>query len=275
MNSKYSITQEVVLPSKGYLNPEIPDGIVTQRCLMVSDQKFLAGSKSVKGGRMNNIIQETAISPETFDVRKLTLPDLIFLMFKLRILSYGAKMRFTTVCPVCGRETEVSLDLTELEVHELEEDFSKSLEIELPIAGDTVFTRVLTVKDLEDIRDYIKALKKKVKDDDAIVSIEYTQRLSRMITKINLKEKNEDGDKILDHPVDIEKYVSQLTDLDATAIISTVDNLEYGVMPVAQSICEVCNNEIDVPVRFSGDFFRPKYDSRPSISNRFDLSSID
>jgi len=274
MNSKYSITQEVVLPSKGFLNPEIPGGIVEQRCLMVSDQKYLAGSKAIKGGRMNKLLQETCVSPDTFDVSRLTLPDLVFLMFKLRILSYGPKMTYTTICPVCGNETEVTLDLSSLEVKELEDDYEKHLEIVLPRAGDTVYTRILNTKDLEDIKDYIKALKKKVKDDDALVGIEYEQRLTRMIRKIVLKEKNEDGDKILEHPVDITKYVAQLPDIDATAIIATVDNLEYGVIPTVETVCESCGNDIKVPIRFSGDFFRPKYDTRSEKIDGLDLSSI-
>lgn len=262
--NKYTITQEIVLPSKGHLNPEIPDGIVTQRCMMVSDQKYLSGSSVVKGNKMNRLLQDTTVAPDGFDVTKLTLPDILFMSLKLRCLSYGNSMKFITVCPICGQKTEVTLDLSTLEVKDLPDDYEESLKIKLPIAGDTVLTRILTVQDFEDISDDLKSARKRLKDDEAVINLEYEYRIAKMIKKVILKTPTDDGDKELTFPTDIQQYVSELPDLDATAIISTVDNIQYGVTPTAEAICTECGREITVPVRFTGDFFRPKYDRTSS-----------
>ena len=98
-----NFTQEIVLPSQGLLNPEIPEGKLVQRCMMVADQKFLAGSNQSAGSVIHQLIQRTTTSPEGFDVSKLTLSDTLYILFKLKIFSYGNDYKFRTRCPECGR----------------------------------------------------------------------------------------------------------------------------------------------------------------------------
>lgn len=255
--NNFNYTQEITIPTRGYLNPEIPEGKLVQRCMMVSDQKYIAGSRGSNVEK--NFIERTVVSPEGFDYGNLTVADSLFLLFKLRILSYGEKYKFRTKCPECGRKIDVEIDLSKLEVSYLEEDYEKRMVIQLPRTGDTVYTRILKNRDLADIESEIERRKKK-QGDEIGNSSRFTLKLATMIKKIELREPTKDGDRVLTHPIDIQNYVDQLTDLDATAIASTTENLQYGIRPTVEYICPSCSEDIEVSIQFTPQFFRPKYD---------------
>lgn len=252
-----SYTQEVTLPSKGYLNPEIPDGKLIQRCMMVADQKFIAGSNLSGSMVTRTLLERTIESPETVNVGNLTTADTLYLLFKLRILSYGEKYKFKTKCPECGKRFEVELDLSKITVNTLDEDYERHLEIVLPRAGDKVYTKFLTNNDLQAINDEMDRRRRKfkdLKDDDFVL------RMATMIRRIELKVPTADGDRVLEHPIDIQNYIEKLTDLDATAIMSTTDNVAFGIYPLVEEKCPHCREFVDIRMDLGPGFFRPKYD---------------
>lgn len=251
-------TQEIFLPSKGYLNPEIPEGRIIQRCMMVSDQKFLAGSNLSSESTIQELLRRTTESPENIDIGKLTLADTLYLMFKLRILSYGDKYKFTTRCPECGKKLDMSVDLSQLVVETLDPDFQKKLSVVLPRSGDTVYTRFVTNRDIADVKEEVNRRRKRTETNAE--EDEFILRLASMITRIELKEVNKNGDKVLEHPLDIQLYLETLTDLDATAIRATTDSVPYGISPTVEHKCPHCKEFVDINIQFSGSFFRPKYD---------------
>lgn len=249
----YNFTQVVTLPSKGLLNPEIPNGEVTQRCMMVADQKFLAGSNQGAESAINQLIQRTIVSPEHFDVSKLTLPDALYLLFKLRVLSYGNKYTFRSRCPECGKKIDITIDLSDIPVTYLAEDYADSLVAKLPHRGDTVYTRLLTNEDLDEINKELKRRKKRSPEDDS----GYILRIARSIDKIVFAKPDENGRKETSSPFEIERYIESLTDLDATTIMYARDSVNYGISPVVECVCPECHEYIDVSLRFSSEFFRP------------------
>ena len=255
MNYESNFTQEVVLPSKGLFNPELPDGKVIQRCMMVSDQKFLLGSNQSSGSQIHQMLERTVTSPDTFDVSKLTLPDTLYLLFKLRILSYGNEYSFRTKCPECGKKIEVTVDLSKLSVEQLDENYADSMTIELPHSKDTVYTKILTNADMDEINQEIKRRKRKNPNDES----EYILRIVKSIEKIKLKGVSKNEKSELTHPLDIEMYVNNLTDLDASAIIYARDSVSYGITPIVEHVCPECREYIDISLNFSGDFFRPNF----------------
>ena len=257
-NNISNYTQELVLPSKGYLNPEIPGGKVIQRCMMVSDQKFLAGSNLSGSMTTKALLERTIESPENIDIGKLTASDTLYLLFKLRILSYGESYKFKSRCPECGRRIDLDVDLSKLTVHTLEEDFERNLEIVLPNSGDKVYTKFLTNDDLQAINDELERRRRKLKNIGE--DTDFVLRLAAMIRRIELSTPNSSGDKVLEHPIDIQNYIEKLTDLDATAIRATTDNVMYGVYPIIEERCPYCREYIDINLSFGAGFFRPKYD---------------
>lgn len=255
MSNQSNFTQELILPSRGLFNPEIPEGKLIQRCMMVADQKFLSGSNQSASSSIHQILQRTITDPADFDVAKLTLPDTLYLLFKLRVLSYGNEYKFRTRCPECGNKIDITIDLSELPVEIIEDNYAESLVAELPHRGDTVYTRLLTNEDIEEVNREMKRRKRRNASDDS----EYVLRIARSIEKIKLKEPNKDGKKELTGFFDIERYINNLTDLDASAILSARDSVRYGITPIVEQVCPECREYIDVSLQFSGDFFRPTF----------------
>lgn len=249
-------THEVTLPSKGLLNPEIPEGKIIQRCMMVSDQKFLAGSSLNPDASVHELLSRTTESPDSIDISNLTSSDTLYLLFKLRILSYGDIYKFITRCPECEQKMNMSVDLSKLEVNTLEPGYEDKLKVVLPRSGDTVYTKFLRNRDNSDIREEVARRNRKGLED----TNEFVLRLAAMVKKIVLKEKDKDGSSVLEHPVDIQKYLEKLTDLDATAIRATTDSVMYGISPMVEHKCPHCKNYVDVYLPLGPGFFRPKYD---------------
>lgn len=241
--------QEIILPSQGLLNPEIPEGKLVQRCMMVQDQKFLSGTNQNPGTVLNQLIQRTIIEPEGFDIENLTMPDSIYLLFKLRVLSYGKDYTFKTRCPECGKKINVTIDLSEIPVNTLEEGYQENLVVTLPHRGDIVHTKLLTNRELSDIDKEIKRRKKRNPKDDSA----YVLRLVYAIEKIELVEEK----KELTHPLDIERYLESLTDLDASMIAAARDSVNYGMATEVEYVCPECEEDIEVNIQFSSEFFRP------------------
>lgn len=250
-----NFNQEITLPSQGLLNPEIPEGKLVQRCMMVSDQKFLSGSNQSAGSAIHQILQRTITSPEGFDVSKLTIADTLYLLFKLRILSYGNEYKFRTRCPECGNKIDIKVDLSELPVELLREDYAESLVTTLPHRGDTVYTKILTNEDMDDIAKEMKRRKRRNEEDDS----EYVLRIARSVEKVELTKPNKDGKKELTSAFEIERYINALTNLDASAILAARDSVSYGITPTIEHICPECGEYIDVNIQFSGGFFRPQF----------------
>jgi len=248
-----NFTQEITLPSQGLLNPEIPEGKLVQRCMMVADQKFLSGSNQSAGSAIHQLLQRTVTSPEGFDVSKLTTADTLYLLFKLRILSYGKDYKFRTRCPECGKKIDVSVDLSEIPVEMLEDGYDEKLVVTLPHRGDKVYTKILTNEDHEEIARELKRRKKRNAVDDS----DYILRIVRSVERIELASPNKDGKKELTGSLDIERYISALTDLDAATIIAARDSVTYGILPVMEYTCPECGEYIDIDLQFSADFFRP------------------
>lgn len=246
------ITQEFILPSRGLLNPEIPEGKIVQRCMMVSDQKFLASSTT--SNKDTEILNRTVISPEGFDVGKLSIADTLFLMFKLRILSYGDDYKYRTICPECGNKITVEINLAELESIDLSEDYEKKLKVKLPRKGDTVTVRLVTNSISDNVGKEIKRARQKNSDIN-----EFTIILSSQISSITLQKPDEDGNREITDVLDIRDYVETLTDLDATAIEAAINSVRYGIVPTIHKECPECHSETELDIMFDRDFFRPKF----------------
>lgn len=254
----YMYTEQVQIPSKGLLNPEIPDGLVTLRCVEIRDQKYLGGTKLLHSNKAVELVRRCVIHPENLDISNLTQIDLFYLLIKLRILSYGSTYKFLSKCPICGNTISINLDLTELQVKQLETFDPNDLKIKLPRRGDTVYTHVQTQGDTEEITKEVARLKAKFKDNlDG--DPEVTLSIAKIITKIELLKPDSTGAKVLDNPVDILRYVESLTDLDALAIQSTLDTVDFGVNPLVNATCDNCNSETFVPLKTTSEFFRPRF----------------
>jgi len=77
-------------------------------------------------------------------VPELTQGDRIYLLMAIRRASLGDDMPFVTKCQSCDQESQLTVDLSELEVKKMKDPTLRQYDIELPKSGRKVRMKVLT-----------------------------------------------------------------------------------------------------------------------------------
>ena len=165
--SNVAIQETYDLPS-GY-------GKVTLRAMTTLDEKMRLAGNGMDS--IVNLIQNCVVEPKELKVSDLKIADLQFLMYKLRIITYGSDYRVSLRCPECGEQLEVVVNLDDLQVITPPEDFVEPFDIALPVSGDVLQARLLSTTDYNAIEREGKRIKSKqpnyVGDPEFIITYKY------------------------------------------------------------------------------------------------------
>ena len=238
----------VHLPSNGKVYGEGGPEDVTIRAITTREEKFLLGSTN--NDSVDDIIEACIVKPRGLKMDNLILADTNFLLFKLRILTYGPKYSVTTICPSCNSQNNNTVNLNDFLVYELDDDFQEPFDIELPMSGDTLTVRLLRKADYDIIDARAKKLAKKSRDATQ-AEIAYNMRLARFITKINDKEVSWE---------EAQQYTIDMHGRDTAWVWHKMNDLDIGYDTNIDVICDNCGYEYDSALPLSMDFFRPTFE---------------
>ncbi len=237
--------EEHRLPSNGVLEDLVHD-VVTLRNMTTAEEKMLLGSSGEKVFDM--MIKECVVSPEDLDIGDLLTADKHFMIIKLRILSFGSDYP-VSYTHSCGDTSEYILNLEELPVHYLPDDFVEPYdEFKLPVCGDTIALKVPRNRDIENINKKVKRFNKKY--PSAKGDISYIYRLSANIFSINGEDKTES---------ELESYMGSLHSKDSSYIKHRIGKLEVGIDTTIITECNGCGEDIDFELPFNESFFRSRF----------------
>ena len=123
----------VELPSKNkFYELEDPTKPVTVRPMTFEDEKLLAGLKKTTGLESLNLILDRCVT--NVSVGQLLQMDKLFLLIKIREISYGADYTPIITCPDCKSVAQYSIHLTEdLSVTYIGDDVTNPRLVELPV----------------------------------------------------------------------------------------------------------------------------------------------
>lgn len=249
-----TVTESFVLPTKGRLD-NLGTEKVTLRMMTTHEEKIRTGSKGTSFWKlMADIINSCIVEPKGLDVYSLTVVDFIFLMYKLRIISYGKDYKVNvTSCPLCAKPLkDVTVDLDELKVVYIDQMNKKyqsePLMIKLPVTGWDIGCRMLRMKEYDQIQNEVdKFLEQFPEADDPSLAI----RLSRQIDTIK-------GQKLGRETV--RALVEKLPAADENAITQTLEKINMGINLTAKYKCPRCGKTFSIPLSYSEEFFRPSSD---------------
>ena len=140
----------VQLPSECRVYKYLEDEtLIKVNPITFEDEKII--SKSDKKDRTDVMIDRCV--PE-IDVGTLLMMDYIFLLLKIREISYGDDYTPTVICPKCSSEVATRIQLSELNINPVPDNFSEPVVFELPDAKIQVEAKYPKVKD----RNYSKEL---------------------------------------------------------------------------------------------------------------------
>lgn len=212
---------DVDVPSRGipYFGKE---GVVRIRPMTFEDEKSMStGSRTPMFNPANYLLSRCVLNVE---VDRLVIIDKLFLLIKIRELSYGKDYKVGVVCSHCGFENKLNLQLDALLSNKVPEDFNFN-EIKVYLEGikKDALLNILTVA------------------DEAFVDPERIgENLWRFVNTI-------DG---IDNRTVIAKAVSQLPLVDVHTIIKEIMLSQYGIQPQIRFECDSCrkSNLINLPI---------------------------
>jgi hypothetical protein len=216
---------EVDLPSKclSYKLPN-PNKPVTIRPMSFDDEKLLATSKG-KSDPIGIILSRCVTNinvPELFPMDKL------FLLLKLREISYGDEYNCSVPCPHCNTENKICIHLSQLPVAKVPDDFVDKMEVYLPMLKKTALVRLPRSKD----EIYVSDLEK------------IGDNLWRFVEKIDNYE-----DKVI-----ISKVLEKLPIKDIKTLTNAL-RIEFGVQTKISMDCSHCRKPSTHELPISPNFF--------------------
>ena len=219
---------DVNLPSKCkfYTLPN-PAANVSVRPMTFEDEKAIATIK--KSNNIDPINHLLTRCVNNLNVNELLMMDKLYLLYKIREVSYGPEYKINITCPKCNSESEVKIDISKLLLNEVPDDLTDPREVTLPAIKKNAVVRFPRLKDEK----YINFLENK------------NVQFWRFIENI-------DGHK--DKKV-ISKVLEKLPITDMHIIISELTKPEYGLDSKINFICGDCEAETVVDIPIGENFF--------------------
>jgi hypothetical protein len=216
---------EVELPSECRVyNLKDPGGPITIRPMTFEDEKNMLGSKEGEDP-INIILSRCTTNLNVLDL--LTL-DKVYLVMKLREISYGDEYNTLLICRNCKAENPTTIKLSQLNVNPVPDDFEDPTEVFLPGIKKTAKVKFPRVRD------------EKLLSDPA----ELMDKLWKFIEQIG-----EHKDKSIIAPV-----LEQLPLKDARTILNAMKT-EFGVDTKVKFHCSNCKEVSVVELPIDANFF--------------------
>lgn len=247
--SEYTIAESYTLPSKGLvydrsINPEIKI-----RSMTTEEEMKRLGYSEQPYKVLAEIIDDCLIEKPGIPVYDLCLADYLFLLYKLRIVTYGSDYKIDTRCPYCGHINSQTIDLSDLDVYEYSEEMQKYLHLTLPVSKKKIDIKLQTPRMLDEIRSETNELKKKTSNSKSEPAI--------LFTTVSLIDKV-DGEKL--DKVKLDAFVRHLSMKDVNYIQKSYEKINLGLVTEAECHCEGCRSDYIAPFPISGEFFGPSID---------------
>jgi len=219
-------TEEIVdLPSKGkFYNSQK----ITIRPMSFEDEKAMVMARKNKEDSINTILTRCVQGIHCHD---LILMDKLYLILKLRSISYGDTYTATVNCSKCSTENTLNFKLSDLPIAYIDESIVDFREIELPVTKVKLRIRIPRVSDEKYLTDEVKSF----------------DNIWRFVESIN-----DSDDKML-----ISKFLKdpRVPLKDMHAITNAIGLTDFGVQTKVRFDCESCSfiNIIGLPL--GADFF--------------------
>jgi len=138
------VAVEVDLPSEGKAYKlEDPDSPITIRPMTFEDEKALVSA--AKGqDPVNIILQRCTTNIKTSDLLAM---DKLYLIMKLREISYGDDYNTVLLCSHCGSENPTTVKLSDLNVNPVPDNFEDPITVFLPTLKKEAKVRLPRVRD--------------------------------------------------------------------------------------------------------------------------------
>lgn len=244
-NQQGPITETVRLISRG-LMPEIPSEVVI-KAVQRKDRKKLLISETEDP--LLFLLQSCIVSPKEFNVFDLLPFESKYLLYRLRILTYGTNHTFNDKCPYCGHLNSVDINLNDIPIVDLPDDFKTSFDVQLPVSGDVLTLKMLTEGE-------ISIINKKAKEFENNIGVKSS--FSDMLWEARVIAIN--GNSKL-APIEKTRYLDEMNDYDSEYFMEYYlkHSGDYGLQDKLHYECDSCHSVVNSEMPSIYTFFRPTF----------------
>lgn len=244
------------LPSRGVLykneesgEPLLPGGRIALRPLTSREEGILYG-QSDPVEKMHKMVAACITSKEIKPDDLLTI-DQFFLLFSLRVHSFGSEYNIPISCSRCNEQTKVKLDLVnEFSIKYMSATASEPFYTTLPVCNRKVGFRLQRVKDQFRIRQYAKRMRMQTVDAGD------PSHLYRLAIAIMELENNDGVMEEVTHSQALE-FVQKMLMADSNHFQNEITRVEGGVDTRIYADCTQCGYTNKMRMPFDLEFFRP------------------
>ena len=210
----YTISEFFTLPSQGKVYNELIDPQVELRSMTTAEEMRRLSPTDHVYENLCSIIDDCLVKGPNISSYDMCLGDYQFLLYKLRIVTYGADYNVQITCPYCRTEQSAVINLENLSINSYEDDIEKYRQFELPVSKKKIVLKMKTPRILDNIQDRLKEFRRKNNDKNLNASIIYS--ISSVIDTV-------DGRKI--NEAKLEEFIRTLPMKDTNFILNYSDKL--------------------------------------------------
>lgn len=245
---------DVVLPSKGILyGDQLPGGVVKISAMTLNEEQLIASRTNAD--RIEQTLFENCLNCSPMNHLDLLHGDRDYLMYAIRIESFGPNYSLSHRCEGCGKQVKIAINLrtgegpnivVPMKLRTLAEDAQAVYELILPVSKLKLQLRRLTGRDQAALRVNLPNM-----SEDQRRAMRFYNTLSAHIVSVDGKQREEVG-------VDLNHILHGLHAMDSAALNKAINDNDCGMVNEVTHKCPVCGwEEEEVTIRISSNFFRP------------------
>ncbi len=239
-----ALTETVKMPSRGKIKG-VPEEIVIKAVQRKDKKKALM---SETDNILLSMLQACIVSPKDFNVYNLLPFESEYLLYRLKVLTYGGDYIFKEKCPYCDHMNEINMNLSDIPIIEVPDNFKTVFDIPpLPISGMQFKCRLLTEGELISLSKQSKELEVNTGNKTGNIDLIWDAR----VVSINGNAKLA--------PIEIEQILDDLVDYDSEYLMTYYNKYvgNYGLQTKLSYICDNCKSKIESDMPSIYTFFRP------------------
>lgn len=225
-NLPKEVEEDLVLPSKSkFYKSKQPIRI---RPMKYDDEKAVIIGRKNKEDTVNLLLSRCVTG---IDVSEILLKDKLFLILKLRSISYGDEYKTIGICNNCAAENDLSVNISELPIEFFPEDLKEPTEVTLPMTKQVVKIRFPRVAD-----------EKFLENDETS-----GENLWRLVKSVGA----------IEDPILISKFLldPRMPIKDLHVLSNAMALNDYGVQRKIKFICRGCDHHNTLDLQLGADFF--------------------
>ena len=252
-NENYTISETFTLPSLGKIYDEPINPEVELRSMTTRDEMRRTAPSEHAYKPLCDMIEGCMVGNKPkIHVYDMCLGDFVFLLHKIRIVTYGSEYHLKVRCPNCQKIVSGVTDLKNETVFEWDDKLLENLEITLPKSGHKVKLRYTTPRMLDEIQaeKNRRIQKAQAAGGDIDVDLGLSLTVQYLIDTV-------DGSPMT--PSKKETFVDSMLAYDLKYLLAKSEeiNERIGLDTKIVVKCESCGYDVVTSFRLEPEFFSP------------------